>query len=163
MSVFKYALILALLVLALIAVRILVLRISGVSDLRRRIRRFNRNTLWATFALIIGSACTLACFSQFSDAMTKALSSEFIADSRLLLKMLFGTESVFSAVQIFFTFSMLLFGFLSWSYCLYAVCRFVSCQLCEGRTTVRTLRVAECSYHFVPKRKLCYLFSRNLN
>ncbi|MGN0817846.1 MAG: hypothetical protein ACI4L9_02650 [Candidatus Coproplasma sp.] len=60
----------------------------------------------------------ISTFTYASEFFTSVLSADFIADGRLILKVLFGSESVFTSLQMLGALSLFLFSFASFAFCI---------------------------------------------
>lgn len=164
MDVFKYFWIAIVAFFVLLIVRYVVLFARGETEIRSKIKKFSAALLISTVVIGVGTVSLLACFTQFSQMLKDVLSPEFIPETRLVLKSVFGTESVFSSIQILGSFSLLLFGFFSCSSCVYAVCTKISVdRIRETKEEEYDIFNNGQKVLSFPKRKICYLFARNLN
>lgn len=164
MSIFNYALILTVAFCLMFIGRYAVLFARGEKGVKSKIKKFSRAILTFAAVLAVGTCGLMACFTQLSQVLYNALSVDYIADCREVLKTVFGTESLFSAIQFLWSFAMLLFGLFSCSSCVYAVCVNIELRAADGRggercETVRSGR----QIRIFAGRKLCYLFARNIN
>lgn len=145
--------------------RFVIALFRGEIEVRLRIKKFAMVTLRILGVVIVLVVCMLSCFTQVSALLTDALSAEFISDARIGLKMVFGTESVLSAVQLIGTASVVMFGLLSCSACLYAVLysvvKWYEDNGCRISICTGTKKYTDAAVY--PNRKICFLLSRNLN
>ena len=107
-------------VITLIAVALSCRRI-GFADALKRIRKVTVYVLTFAVACIIGVAIFLSTFSYASNFLSSVLSPEYISDAREILKALFGSESVFTSLQMLGALSLFLFSFASCAFCVFSV------------------------------------------
>lgn len=111
-----------LLILICVVVVALLLRRGGVAEICKRIRKMAVWLLSFSVACFVGVVLLLSTFAYSSDYFSSVLSPEFITETRLVLKAVFGSESVFTSLQMLGTLSLFLFTFASCAFGVYGVC-----------------------------------------
>lgn len=112
----------ALLILICVVVFALFFRRGGVAEICKRIRKMAVCLLSFSVACFVGAIVLLSTFSYSSVFFNSVLSPEFIDETRLVLKAVFGSESVFTSLQMLGALSLVLFSFASCAFCVYGVC-----------------------------------------
>lgn len=97
-------------------------RRSGVSKICKYIRKMAVCLLSFSTVCFVGVIILISTFSYASDFFNSVLSPEFIAETRLVLKAVFGSESVFTSLQMLGTLSLFLFSFASCAFFAYGLC-----------------------------------------
>lgn len=164
MSIFHYVLIFTAVLCLMFIGRYAMLFARGEKEVKSKIKKFSCVMLSFAAVIAVGTFSLMACFTQLSQILRNALSVDYIADCREVLKTVFGTESLLSAIQFLGSFALLLFGLFSCSSCVYAVC--VNIELHGTKKTDEEKRVTVCrsrQSRIFANRKLCYLFARNIN
>ena len=110
------------LVLICVILFALLLRRGGVAEICKRIRKMAVWLLSFSVACIVGVVLLITTFSYTSDYFNSVLSPEFITETRLVLKAVFGSESVFTSLQMLGALSLFLFTFASCAFGVYGVC-----------------------------------------
>lgn len=136
----------------------------GEKEVKSKIKKFSCVMLLFAVVISVGTLSLMACFTQLSQVLHNALSVDYIADCREVLKTVFGTESLLSAIQFLWSFALLLFGLFSCSSCVYAVCVNIDLRGIKESDEEKCEFVRRGQQNRIfANRKLCYLFARNIN
>lgn len=99
--------------------------IGDVAEINKRIRKTATVLLSCSVVCCVAVAVLVSAFSYVGEVLTSVLSTESIAEIRSVLKVVFGSESVFASLQMLGALSLLLFSFASCAFCLYYACYFL--------------------------------------
>ena len=98
---------------------------KNIGEIKSRVRKIGTRLLSISVFLCLCFVVLISTFSYASDYFTTVLSADFIANSRLILKLTFGSESVFTSMQLLGALSLFLFSFASFAVCIYFVGTFI--------------------------------------
>ena len=94
-------------------------RREGIAEICKRIRKMSKCVLLFSVICLVGVIVLSSTFSYTSDYLKSVLSVEFMTEVREVLRELFGTESVFTSLQMV--------GACSLFVCSFTVCTFYVC------------------------------------
>ncbi|MGN0811923.1 MAG: hypothetical protein ACI4MQ_00225 [Candidatus Coproplasma sp.] len=112
-------------ILFLVSAVALIHRRESAKEIFKHIRKMTKCVLSFAVICIVGVIVLTSAFSYTSDYLKSVLSVEFMDEVREVLRELFGTESVFTSLQMLGALSIFLFSFASCAFCICGVCIFL--------------------------------------
>jgi hypothetical protein len=111
------------LALALMAITIFALVVFVKQDdgLKQAIKKFTLNLILFVLVCIAALFGMMSYFTPFSEYLSDIIRPEHIQSLRLVLRMVFGTESVFSSIQLTISLLLVALSLLSGLFCVFAI------------------------------------------
>jgi hypothetical protein len=99
----------------------LVVFVKQDDKLKRAIKKFALNSILFVLVCVAALFGMMSYFTPFSEYLSDIIRPEHIQSLRLVLRMVFGTESVFSSIQLMISLLLVALSLLSGLFCVFAI------------------------------------------